>query len=1152
MSAVDALKLPKVSSFELLKIFLVAIAPISLAIGFFVTLVYRSDLRAANIQLRGDEMSRVREIVPDIGSSFRSIVADLTFLAMQNELQEMLDRKEPEEILALQQAIAQEYLHLAQYKNIYDRICFIDTAGNERICIAHRNGAARILAEDRLQNRRALDWYRETAKLAKRQVYASPFDLDLESDDRQPQPVIRFGLPIFDRAGVRRGAIVLNYSGKLVFEALDRRKEETPGKLLLAYSDGYWLRGPQMEDELGSARDERSDRTFWHQFPKAWQLVSSDEEGQFQTVNGLFSFATLRPLLDSDAAKYSSSYHWKLVSHVDPESLRRIRQGPLQRALILGFSLWIVAIVISGSIARSLAYRRSVRQTLERSERRYRSLVLVSSEIAWTASPYGVMSDASSWQEFTGQSSEQACGYGWLDALHLDDRMQTADVWRRAVIEKSYYETEYRVRSKTGEYRYMAVRGVPVLDEAGNVCEWVGSCTDIHDRKLAETVLRKTLAHLNAIITNLADGLLVANTQGRIVRYNPTFLEMFDLSGVELANKSCRELDREPLEALADLIERTGSHPQEVQTIEVNLSQQRIGQAVATKIYEAKADNDVWLGSAILIRDVTSEKEVDRMKTDFISTVSHELRTPLTSVLGFTSLVREKLEADIFPLLADSDRKVQKTIRRLNENLNIIVAEAERLTALINDVLDIAKMESGKIEWDLKPIDLADTVNRALTATASLFEGTSLALFRDIATDLPPVIADRDRIIQVAINLISNAVKFTDRGCITCRVARDGDWAVVSVTDTGIGIAPGDREKIFEKFKQVGETLTEKPKGTGLGLPICKQIVEYHGGRIWVESEFGRGSAFFFALPFEGAQEATSPSSQAAPQIKFPIAPQITSQTTPQTTPQTTSQTTPQTTPAATHQIGSQTDRAIAKPAVEVLPMAELVQQLRDRIATTSNDNDSADNTGQMGQRTILIVDDDRSIRELLRQSLETAGYAVREAKDGFEAIAEIKIQPPDLILLDVMMPQMSGFDVAAVLKSDPNTSTLPIVVLSIVEDRERGYRLGIDRYLTKPINTEELLGSIGVLLAQGSSDKKVLVVDRNASTVQTLSEVLQAQGYQVCGASEGEECIQKAIAMQPSMIIVDSLLSQQHNLIQTLRFEKGLENVFFILLGDR
>ncbi len=489
----------------------------------------------------------------------------------------------------------------------------------------------------------------------------------------------------------------------------------------------------------------------------------------------------------------------------------------------------------------------------------------------------------------------------------------------------------------------------------------------------------------------------------------------------------------------------------------------------------------------ILIRDITQEKEVDRMKTDFISTVSHELRTPLTSVLGFASIIQEKLEEDVFPLLPDDNRKTKKTIRRVKDNINIIISEAERLTTLINDVLDIAKMEAGKLDWKQDKINIEKVIERSLAATSALFDAKNLELIQNIEPELPKIIGDEDRLIQVLINLISNAVKFTDYGSITCSAKVNNSNVIISVTDTGSGISQEDCPQVFDKFKQVGEIFTDKPQGTGLGLPICKQIIEHHGGNIWVESELTKGSTFSFSIPIPMISEVS----------KFD----------------------------------------------KIVNLDSLVKQLQEHSTNNIPTSDT--------QKTILVVDDDANIRELLRQSLQNQGYAVQEAKDGLDAIYQIKVKKPDLIILDVMMPQINGFDTAAIIKNDPTKMDIPIIMLSIFEDKERGYQLGIDRYMTKPIESNKLMKEIGFLLSQGTSAKKVLVVDTTASTLLTLSEILKAQGYNVVEASNGEECIEKAISVKPDMIIVDSVLSQEHDLVKTLRFEKGLENFFFILLGD-
>ena len=364
--------------------------------------------------------------------------------------------------------------------------------------------------------------------------------------------------------------------------------------------------------------------------------------------------------------------------------------------------------------------------------------------------------------------------------------------------------------------------------------------------KAATRELQATLAYMTAILDNMADGLLATDTDGRITRINPAFKAMLGLQSIEMLGKRCDEvLDKD----VRELVEATSSGRESYAVMEIGMANERIGKAVATAIYK---DAQEPIGSVLLTRDITREKEIDQMKTDFISTVSHELRTPLTSVLGFAKIIKKRFETVILPNFHEvSDKKVAKAVGQVNENLDIIIAEGERLTTLINDVLDVAKMEAGKIDWKMQKLDIQGIIERAMLATSSLFAKKGLAQLSDIAPELPNVTGDRDRLIQVVINLISNAVKFTDAGFVTCRARRKRNEVIVSVIDTGMGIAEEDQPKVFEKFKQVGDTLTDKPKGTGLGLSIVQAILKQHNYHFGVHSELGMGSTFWFEMKCE-------------------------------------------------------------------------------------------------------------------------------------------------------------------------------------------------------------------------------------------------------------------------------------------------------------
>ncbi|MEO0561482.1 MAG: ATP-binding protein [Chloroflexota bacterium] len=589
-------------------------------------------------------------------------------------------------------------------------------------------------------------------------------------------------------------------------------------------------------------------------------------------------------------------------------------------------------------------------------------------------------------------------------------------------------------------------------------------------------------AYLGAIIDNLADGLIVLDTSCRITHVNPSLYTMLGLDELTIVGQGCEVLNNKDLITLVSALKST---PDAMATAEVVLHNDRIGKAVATPIHrtvesEAGDIETINVGSVMLIRDITREKEVDRMKTDFIATVSHELRTPLTSILGFAKIIHKRFDETLLPLLGQSEeKKVLRSAKQVDSNLGIIISESERLSALINDVLDISKMEAGQVEWKSEPLDVLNLIERSTASIQSLLDqNPDIELVLDLPEELPTGQGDQDRIMQVIINLLSNAIKFTPTGVITCRAVVDHTTVLVSVQDSGIGIPPEDQEAIFDRFKQVGDHLTDKPQGTGLGLPICKQIIEHHGGSIWVESVQGEGSTFTFTLPTE------------------PI-------------------------PIEKHN----------KP----IPFDKLVEDLQTRAEHRLPSADTP---------RILVVDDEAHIRELIRQELSTEGFDIHDAADGLEAIEVAKAWQPDVIILDVMMPKINGFDVAAVLKNDPNTFDIPIIILTIVEDRQRGLKLGVDRYLNKPLEREILVSEIHQLLDQGASQKRVMILDRDSSIAATLADILTTHGYHVAEVDNDDALSEMLPAFSPDLIVANTATTSEHNIIRMLHFSKESRNI--------
>jgi len=478
--------------------------------------------------------------------------------------------------------------------------------------------------------------------------------------------------------------------------------------------------------------------------------------------------------------------------------------------------------------------------------------------------------------------------------------------------------------------------------------------------------LQEHMVYLSAIIDNLVDGLLVVSPTGSVSVINPAMREFFELGDKDYRGFSAADVF--PTE-VSDLTSTVRICDTDIQSAEIPLSRGRTGKAVGSSICIDEPARQC-LGGVVLIRDITREKELDQLKTDFISTVSHELRTPMTSVLGFSKIIKKKLEQAVFPSLGEKS-DVEKSVTQVQENMEIIVTEAERLTDLINDVLDIAKMEAGEIVWRDQVVFLADVIRQSLDSTRGLWDQKDLEVIADVEDDLPPVRGDRGRLVQVLVNLISNSIKFTEESPIICRAHLDGSSVLVSVSDKGSGIDEDNLDSIFDKFKQVGDTLTDKPAGTGLGLPICRQIVEHHGGRIWAESDPGEGSIFFFSIPMA--------------------------------------------------RIHSE-DKAVGEVCERILPEPDSAMLVRE-VA----DPDAAP--------LILVVDDDPTLGRFLTQVFEEQGFRVRVAVNGEEAVEMARDLIPNLITMDLMMPGMDGHTAIKCLRNNPFTHHIPILVLSALTD---------------------------------------------------------------------------------------------------------------------
>ncbi|MGC9394935.1 MAG: ATP-binding protein [Anaerolineae bacterium] len=390
-------------------------------------------------------------------------------------------------------------------------------------------------------------------------------------------------------------------------------------------------------------------------------------------------------------------------------------------------------------------------------------------------------------------------------------------------------------------------------------------------RNLEEEVERHSRAMVNdrnrlsAILQNMADALLVTDLSGRIQLANPAFERLVRQASRSFWGQDVAEVL--PLPKLSEVMAQAGANPGMVHTVDITMIAPRLSGANNVALTEhilrvsATALGD---GSAVIfiLRDITHEVEVDRMKSEFVSAVSHELRTPLTSIVGFAKLITRAFERSIKSVLPVNDGEIEHVVEQIDHNLEIMIAEGEHLTTIINDVLDISALDAGTLVWNDAPCDLRALAQDIVAESRALTDEKGLALITDFETESLPLHADCERLRQVLGNLISNAIKFTEYGKITVSLKRlppgtlHHGWdvpetgaALAAVKDTGLGITEEGLPHIFQRFHQVGDAYHGKPKGTGLGLAICYEIITHYGGEIWVESTVGQGSTFYFTLP---------------------------------------------------------------------------------------------------------------------------------------------------------------------------------------------------------------------------------------------------------------------------------------------------------------
>lgn len=752
-------------------------------------------------------------------------------------------------------------------------------------------------------------------------------------------------------------------------------RQERAVQVALAYADKIIaaLREPFVVLDA-NLRVKSANRSFYQNF----HVEKEETEGRFiyDLGNGQWNIPRLRTLLDEVQSNHHPVHDFD-VEHDFPTIGKKMMLLNAHRFESDDGQLDLILLAIE-----DITDRKQTEAALRKTEQLQRFILDSIPQKIVTTKPDGSVDYFNpQWLEYTGLTFEQLKDWGWKQFIHADDVDEHVRAWLHAVDTGEVYEHESRFRRADGEYRWHVSRGVPMRNEEGRIVMWVGANTDIHDIKLIELALKDSEVRYRRLFETAKDGILILDMEsGRIADANPFMGDLLGYSHEQFLGKELWEIglfsDKAANEAAVRTLQESGYIRYEHLPLETS-NGQRVEVEVVANAYREDHHKVIQCN----IRDITERSRLEkqmqeqttaladlhRRKDEFLAMLSHELRNPLAPISNAVQLL-----------------SLQKYESKLEHKaLAIIDRQVRQLTRLIDDLMEVSRITSGRIHLQQDRVMLNGIVAHAVETVRPLIQQRRHELELSLPTEPIWIHADAARMEQVVVNLLTNAAKYTDEGGqIGLTVRQEGDDAVLRVRDSGVGIAPELMPRIFDLFTQAERSLARSQGGLGIGLALVQRLVEMHEGKVEAYSVLGHGSEFVVRLPLLLASEP------------------------------------------------------LPKP-----PKSEASEQLGSALR-------------------ILLVDDNVDSAQSLEMLLESSGHDVKTVYDGPTALEIACEFRPNLVLLDIGLPGIDGYEVAKRLRQNSDLSKVVLVAMTGYgqeTDRLRSQDAGFDHHLVKPVEFEKV-----------------------------------------------------------------------------------------------